>query len=141
MATRTMLLWIGLWAAIPILPNCAIAFSTGITGLTTSPTGCNQCHSGGQVPTVTLTGPSTVTPGSTNEYVVEITPIGSQIWGGLDAGASGGSLAVGGSFSASTQLLNGEITHTQRKGGDNNPIRFSFLWTAPLQSGLFTLRA
>lgn len=141
MAKRPMLLWIGLWAAIPILPNCAVAYSTGITGFTTNPTGCNQCHSGGQVPTVTLTGPSTVTPGSTNEYVVEITPIGSQIWGGLDAGASGGSLAVGGSFSASTQLLNGEITHTQRKGGDNNPIRFSFLWTAPLQSGLFTLRA
>lgn len=38
-------------------------------------------------------------------------------------------------------MLGGEITHTQRKGGDGNPIRFSFLWTAPSQSGLFTLRA
>ncbi len=139
---RKQLSWLtGATLVLLVGSRTVFAFSTGITGLTTSSTGCNQCHSGGQVPAVTLSGPTNVAPGSTNEYTLEITPVGTQIWGGLDAGASGGTLSVGGSNSASTQLLSGEITHTQRKGGDGNPIRFSFLWTAPAVGGVFTLRA
>lgn len=119
----------------------AAAFSTGITGLTTSSTGCNQCHSGGSTPSVSLVGPTNVSPGSTTEYVLEITTIGSQTFGGLDAAASGGALSVGGSHSTGTQLVSGEITHTAKKAGSGGVVRFSFLWTAPSAPGTFELRA
>jgi hypothetical protein len=119
----------------------AWGLSGGITGLTTDPTGCNACHTGGSTPAVVLSGPTLVTPGSTHEYVLEIDEVGSQIFGGLNAGASGGSLTIGGSHSAATQLIGSEITHTGPKMGDGSKIRFSFLWTAPLLGGPFTLRA
>ena len=56
-----------------IAPARVGAFSGGIASTSFSPvTGCNGCHSGGTVPTVTLTGPTSVDPDSTNEYTLTV---------------------------------------------------------------------
>ncbi|HVM95209.1 MAG TPA: choice-of-anchor V domain-containing protein, partial [Candidatus Acidoferrales bacterium] len=126
---------------ITVFARHASAFQTGITGLTTdSVTGCNQCHSGGATPIVTLSGPQAVLPGSTTEYLLQIFEIGSQHRGGLDFGATAGTLAVGGSHSSFTQNAFGEITHTSPKPGDGTSVKFSFLWTAPNTLTTETLR-
>lgn len=121
----------------------AAAVSAGITGLTTNPTGCNGCHNdmAASTPTVTLTGPTSVIPGAMNEYTLRIFDIAGQHGGGLDAGASQGTLSVGGSNSAGTQAANGEITHTAAKASDGTKTTFSFKWTAPSSFSSATLRA
>ena len=113
------------------------AFSGGITSTSFSATnGCNDCHSGGMVPTVTLTGPAGVDPSSTHEYTLTVSNVGSQDLAGLNVAIADGLLAVGGSDSASTQALTGaggrdEITHTAPKAGVGGVTTFTFLWTAP----------
>ena len=128
----------------------AQAFSTGITTLSfASPSlGCNNvgCHSGGQTPTVTLSGPMVVAPGSTNEYTLMIDAIGSQKNGGLNVSALLGTLAVGGADSAGTQVFGGtggrkEVTHTKAKAAVGGVVTFSFLWTAPTPFTSVTLNA
>ncbi|MBI3786007.1 MAG: hypothetical protein HY270_21665 [Deltaproteobacteria bacterium] len=110
----------------------AMGSSMGKVGLTNDTmVGCNQCHSGGATPTVTLSGPTQVLPGSVSEYLLEIFEIGSQTHGGLDIGATAGSLSLGGSHPSVTQILSGEVTHTAAKAGDGTSVKFSFLWTAP----------
>ena len=129
-----------------LVPSMASAFSTGVgTGsFPDAPQGCNfafGCHTGGLAPTVTLSGPTTVTPGSVNTYLLEIVALGSQLDAGFNASASAGSLAVGGADSALTQLLLGEMTHTARKTNVGGVTRFSFDWTAPGTAGSETIDA
>ncbi|QLQ06426.1 MAG: hypothetical protein HZY76_10475 [Anaerolineae bacterium] len=55
----------------------ALAFSSGVSGYSGNPNinggaTCSACHSGGQVPVVTLTGPTSVAPGSTHTYVLSV---------------------------------------------------------------------
>lgn len=135
------LLLVTLSALLCTVPAPARAHSSGdITSNDLGPSGCNSCHFGGQTPTVTLTGPSPVMPGSTNEYTVTIMNIGQQVFGGLDAYAPLGTLSTGGANSAQTQSRTGanllqEITHVEKKASMNGATRFSFMWTAP---GSFT---
>ncbi len=132
-----------------LLGVCAIALVIGsagssgakMTGITGKSAGCNPCHSGGTAPTVTITGPTSVTVGSTNEYLLQVFDVGSQHYGGLDASATGGTLATGGSYSTGTQLSSGEITHTAAKGSDGTSVKFSFFWTAPISTGAYALQA
>jgi len=53
----------------------ACASSAGIAGYSGMTAGvtCNACHYGGITPTVTLTGPTSVASGSTNQYTLTIT--------------------------------------------------------------------
>src|SRR5260370_14249743 len=92
----------------------AMAYPGGISGYSGMTAGatCNSCHFGGIQPTVVLSGPTSVTTGSTNTYTLTITG-GSQIAGGLDVAASGGALGV--LDPISKKLMNGELTHTQPK--------------------------
>jgi len=130
---------------LTIIATQAHAFSTGISSDSFGSTGCNACHSGGTAPTVTLTGPTTVDGGSTNQYTLQITAVGSQIDGGLNVAASDGTLAVGGSAANNTRtVLNGakgrtEISHNHPKMSSNGFVTFSFLWTAPNNATSVTL--
>lgn len=121
----------------------AVAFSSGITTLSFGVNGCNQCHSGGAVPVVNLSGPTAVEQGATSEYTLTIHQIGSQGRGGLNLSAASGVLSVGGSNSAMTKTLNAagraEITHTGSKGAVGSVVTFSFLWTAPNAPATVTL--
>jgi hypothetical protein len=131
------LLLVTLAVLLCAVPTSAHAHSSGdITSNNLGSTGCNSCHFGGQTPTVTLTGPSPVMPGSTNEYTVTIMNIGQQVFGGLDAYAPLGALSTGGANAAQTQNRTGanllqEITHIGKKASVNGATLFSFMWTAP----------
>ena len=122
----------------------ALAYSTGISGHSGNPgtnggMTCNACHGGGQAPVVTLSGPTSVVLGSTHAYVltVQSTNPDAQAHAGLNVSATGGTLAVGG---ADTQVMEGEITHSQPKANTANGVAsFTFQWTAPLQAGTVTL--
>ncbi|MFP6654893.1 MAG: choice-of-anchor V domain-containing protein, partial [Myxococcota bacterium] len=59
-------------ASLVILAQAAHAFPTGISTGFLGASGCNGCHSGGSTPTVSLTGPTTVSAGTTNEYLFVI---------------------------------------------------------------------
>jgi len=129
-------------------PPPAGAFSGGITTEFFNPntSGCNACHSGGTNPRVTLTGPSSVPAGSTSTFELRIDPSGAtQSFGGLNASAPAGILAVGGPNSEGTEDRVGtggraEITHTSRKVTTAGAVLFSFLWTAPDVPGTVSLR-
>ena len=119
--------------------NQANSFSTGITGFSgmTGPT-CSNCHSGGQTPTVTLTGPEFIAPDTIATYALTIAG-GQEIAGGFNVAATDGTLAV---FpgSTDTQLLSNEMTHTTPQTiNDDNEVIFLFQWTSPPITGTVTL--
>jgi len=117
----------------------AFGHSTGITtNFFANPgAGCNTCHFGGQTPTVTLTGPTSVVPGTTNIYTLTINNPASQQNGGLNVSAPSGTFSTGGADSANTKtLLNPstgrlELTHSGPKAAVSGVTTFSLQWTAP----------
>jgi len=91
--------------------------------------GCNACHSGGIVPTVVLSGPTTVALGSTNSYTFTISG-GQKLTGGLNVSVSGGTLVA---TQPGTTMAVGQISHVTPATADaNGQIVFSFDWQAPL---------
>ena len=92
---------------------------------------------------VSISGPTSVAPGSINDYTMIVTDLSvpaNQLFAGLNVFAPDGTLAVGGTQSANTQLLSGEITHTSPKAqGGSGWVEFSFQWTAPLTFTSVTL--
>ncbi len=132
--------------AVAATAGSAGAFSTGVQSSQFGIDGCNSagCHgvAPGTIPTVTLSGPTTVTEGSINEYTLTITSPPGQPNGGLNVVASDGTLSVGGTNSTSTKIIGpGEITHSASKAGDGTEVLFSFLWEAPLSAGTTTIDA
>jgi glucose/arabinose dehydrogenase len=145
--------WLALWlvtlatSAGLAAPPRARAFSGGISSTSFSAVnGCNDCHAGGSVPTVTLTGPTIVDPDSTHEYTMTVSHVGSQDLSGLNVSAAVGVLATGGSNAAGTTTILGsggrtEITHTGPKSSMASVTTFSFQWTAPSSFNSVTLQA
>jgi hypothetical protein len=125
----------------------AHARPTGIDSTVFGAAGCPLCHGGGMQPNVLLSGPTSVAPGSTNDYTFTIFANPAQNHGGLNVVAAIGTLATGGPFATGTQTVAGalgraEITHLAPKQGDLlNTIEFSFRWTAPPAFSAVTLRA
>ena len=62
----------------------AFAFSSGIGSSFFGPAGCNDCHSGGQKPAVSLTGPTQLAPGAVETYTLSWSPVGTQNKGGFN---------------------------------------------------------
>ncbi|MBI4313043.1 MAG: hypothetical protein HY681_14885, partial [Chloroflexi bacterium] len=123
------------------IAGTALGYPGGITGYSGNPatTGgafCTSCHDGGVAPAVTLTGPTSVAPGSTNTYTLTISG-GQKVLGGLDVSATLGTLI---SLSGQgTKLRNGEVTHSTEKAADPaGKVSFNFSWKAPA-SGSATL--
>jgi glucose/arabinose dehydrogenase len=122
------------------------ATSGGIASTSFSPaTGCNGCHSGGTVPTVNLTGPTSVDPDSTHEYTLTVSASGAQDFAGLNVSAPDGVFTLGGGDSANTRTIVGagsrdEITHTGAKTASGGHTTFTFLWTAPSSFTSITMR-
>ncbi len=149
MHARRLAVWFVMLATAMELARvpAAGAFSGGITSTSFSAAGgCNDCHSGGQVPTVTLTGPTFVDPDSTHEYTVTVSHMGLQDLAGMNVSAATGVLAIGGANASGTQALAGaggraEVTHTAPKSGMGSVTTFSFLWTAPSAFNTVTLQA
>src|ERR1051326_2577218 len=107
MIRMTRLIALLLAASVLSVASRAHALSGGITTLSFGVNGCNECHSGGTVPTVSLTGPTVVAPGSVNDYTLTITNSGAQTFGGLNVSALIGVLATGGADPTDTQTMSG----------------------------------
>jgi len=108
--------------------------SPGITGYSgKSGSYCNACHSGGAVPTVTISGPATAIAGSVSTYTLTIKG-GPLAAGACDIAASAGTLGAG----TGDSIKNSETT-----GGPTAPtgssVSFPFTWTAPAAGGSYTI--
>lgn len=126
-----------------VTPLCAVATPAGISGFSGKGGSsiCTSCHQGGAAPTVALTGPATLTAGTTGTYTFTITG-GAGINAGMDASLSGVN-SGGAVFTAGTgtKLLNGEVVHSAAKAFAAGSAIFTFSVKAPLTAGVFTLTA
>lgn len=114
------------------------AFSSGITGHSGNPASggdtCNECHTGGITPTVSLIGPSVVPLGKVATYTLSIAG-GQAISGGFNVSVHSGSL-IQLPDATDTQLVSGELTHTEPKSvNDDLEVLFAFWWQAPVVTG------
>jgi len=132
---------IGIFVLHLTISQNVFSFSGGINGYSGNPATsagntCSTCHSGGATPTVNLTGPATVQPGTISTFTFTISG-GQQNSGGLDISADGGTLI---NTLASTRLQVGEIIHNQRAtaAGDGT-VSWSFDWQAPTILGSYTI--
>jgi hypothetical protein len=110
---------------------------------------CNECHSGGQLPGVTLTGPNALTAGEQGTFTFTMTG-GAGIVGGLDVALSD-SLATLISTDPNTAIVTqrnkpGELIHTRAipfQDGPNNTrvLTLSFVVQAPPFGGPLTIYA
>jgi hypothetical protein len=109
--------------AILCFAPLANASSTGISGYSgKAGRYCTSCHSSGTGTTATLSGPTSVTSGSTNTYTMTISGSGAR--GGLDVASSAGTFATA---QADTRLLNGELVHSTT----SSTKTWTFKWIAP----------
>ncbi len=122
----------------------ARAHEDGISGYSgKSGTICNQCHSGGATPTVSLSGPTSLQAGASGTYTLTITG-GAAVAGGLDAALDSASLTAGAhlaTVSPSTQLVSGEVTHTAPVSFAGGSLSFQLSVVAPPAARTMTLYA
>src|SRR6185436_4668395 len=97
---------------------------------------CNQCHTGGTAPTVTITGPATLMVGASSTYTVTITG-GAALRGGFNAAVTAGTLMPG----ANSRLFSGELTHMAPVAFNAGSVSFSFTLQAPVLAGPLTVYA
>jgi uncharacterized protein (TIGR03382 family) len=148
----------GLLAALAIVavPQLAFGYGSGITGYSGKTAGmvCNNCHSGGPPPTVTLTGPTTLKAGEVGQYTANaVVAAGGRVSfvGGIDV-ATDNANAVLAATTPTTEVRSGELTHNQgipyaKSGGGggegNGPTAFSlsipFTMQAPSTGGTVTM--
>lgn len=144
--TLRALCWVVAGAALAGAAGPARAYSTGITTTSFGAFGCNECHSGGQNPSVELSGPTMVLPSSINTYRFTVSNQGSQQYAGLNVSALDGVFTTGGPQAKNTQTLSGtggraEVTHSAPKAGKDGVTAFSFVWAAPASFSSVTLNA
>jgi len=116
-----------------------VLHSGGNTGATKkNGFGCN-CH--GSSPNaqvrVWIEGPASVRTGSASSYTLFLTG-GPAAGGGLNVACDLGALEVS---DASTQVIGGELTHTQPKLFSTDTARWAFLYRAPSAAAVDSLYA
>lgn len=109
------------------------ADNNGRTGKTQSPQGCN-CHGTLNTPgvTVTITGPQSVRPSTTNTYTISVAGGPSGTNGGVDLRPTAGTLVAG----ANSKVSNGELVHA-----NPNVRSWTFQWTSPATLGAQSFHA
>jgi hypothetical protein len=132
--------WIAIaWSCATL---AALAYSGGITGVTSSGCTCHGAQS--SATTLSLSGNTTTRAGQTLNLTVVVAHSSQQAAGVNIAvkdqqGQNVGTLAP--ATGSGLQLSNGELTHQQPKTMSNGQAAFSFTWTAPSTPGTYTLRA
>lgn len=132
--------WIAIaWSCATL---AALAYSGGITGVTSSGCTCHGAQS--SATTLSLSGNTTTRAGQTLNLTVVVAHSSLQAAGVNIAvkdqqGQNVGTLAP--ATGSGLQLSNGELTHQQPKTMSNGQAAFSFTWTAPSTPGTYTLRA
>jgi uncharacterized protein (TIGR03382 family) len=101
--------------------------------------GCHSFNPSAAIPTVELTGPTTLQAGATGNYKLTIRG-GAAVKGGMNVAVSnsGGTLNPAG---GDLKLLAGELTHTAPKNFTNNEVSFDFTLVAPAAAGTSKLFA
>jgi hypothetical protein len=133
------LVFLGILATLSWAP-AALAMPDGISGysgLTPDKT-CATCHPGGNPPFATIAGPATLAPGATGEYTFTLKS--DRTFGGLDVAVDDAAAKLT-PKSPMTQLLGGEITHTQPLPVTSGEIVVELELTAPSSPGMVTLHA
>ena len=125
---RTRSLFMGAAAAliaVAVARSRSHASQDGRTGRATSGCACHASSPSSGV-TVTITGPQTVAPQSTQQYTVTVSGGPASPDGGFDLKASAGTLVAG----VNNQVVGSEVTHS-------NPDHrsWTFSWTAPATTG------
>ena len=132
--------WIAIaWSCATL---AALAYSGGITGVTSSGCTCHGAQS--SATTLSLSGNTTTRAGQMLNLTVVVAHSSQQAAGVNIAvkdqqGQNVGTLAP--ATGSGLQLSNGELTHQQPKTMSNGQAAFSFTWTAPSTPGTYTLRA
>lgn len=116
--------------------GAADANRSGIVGRAQLGCGGGGCHSGGDLPTVELLGPSSIGPGEIADYALRVS--GAQSAAGATIEASGGLLVPGAGLAARA----GQLVHA----GDtlryvDGVAEFTFQFEAPDAPGTFDLFA
>lgn len=139
---KRILLTLFLPILLLVFTPSVLANSNGRVGFSTG-NSCNLCHGGGDVPTVTLDGPSVLAPNQTGTFTLTIESGTSQLAdpaktaGGFNVSAEDGVLGV---LNSDAKTWNGELTHTTPKGIDTaNNVVFVFSWQAPATADTYTL--
>ncbi len=138
--TRTFVVFV---AMLLVFVHAAWPYPNGISGQTTS--GCT-CHSTSpsSATSLSLSGPTTVNPGSTSTFTLTLQNSARPSAGfdlaivnsnGQNAGTLG---TVSGQL---TQIMSGELTHTQPKSLSGGSVSWQFTWQAPSTPGPYTVRA
>jgi hypothetical protein len=119
--------------------STAAAYSSGMTNMSGKTTAtCNNCHYGGEKPTVTLSGPTTVLPGSTNTYRLTLTGGAAKV-GGVDVAVDNASATL--VPGAGMRAITGELTHASPQEFSNGTLSIDFALRAPSQEGKVKLYA
>ncbi len=132
--------WIAIaWSCATL---AALAYSGGITGVTSSGCTCHGAQS--SATTLSLSGNTTTRAGQTLNLTVVVAHSSRQAAGVNIAvkdqqGQNVGTLAP--ATGSGLRLSNEELTHQQPKTMSNGQAAFSFTWTAPSTPGTYTLRA
>jgi len=125
-------------AFVCVLSAQAFANQLGVVGYAgnTADT-CNNCHSGGATPTVTITGPATLQAGQTGDYQLVVTG-GASARAGLDVAVDSPAAQLLG-VRADTVSFGNEIHHTAPRAFTNGRATFAFQLVAPPFAGAVRL--
>ncbi|WP_455219768.1 PKD domain-containing protein [Kaarinaea lacus] len=123
-----------------LIPQGVVALPGGISGYSGANTTCTACHPQGTAPTVTLTssGSTTVTPGSTDSYTLTITG-GAASSAGFDISANAGVLVN--TAASGVRVSNTELVHNSPASMSGGTYSMSFDWQAPTAAGTYTIYA
>lgn len=126
-----------------LLSTSALAYPNGITGYSgKSGVTCTSCHlRGATVPTVELSGPTSLAAGETGEYTFLIRG-GPAVVGGTNIAVSNTSAALTPGSGSGLTTREGELTHSPSpRSFSNGELRFNFSMRAPASGGTVTLFA
>jgi chitodextrinase len=118
-----------------VLQHGISASSGGRTGANGGAS-CKSCHGDATGAVLTITGPTTVNAGATNQYTATITG-GPAVVGGADVHVSSGTLAS--LTGQGTKLLNGDLVHSSPKPFASGSVSWNFNWTAPATAGTVSM--
>lgn len=128
----------------------AAAYRDGISGRTQTGCGGSTCHGSepSRATTVTLIGDRTVDPNTVNTFTLQVQH-SSQASAGFNLaafdqnGQPSGTLQYPSTENPYVKLLNGELTHRNRRTMSGTPrtARWQVQWRSPSQPGIYTIHA